>query len=93
MALADVVVPIIVGLVTNAIYDRLKKCLRPGRRIRFQFCIEGNLQKPIDAILETDDHEELWLALSALNRACEPGGFYEWDDLRQDWDLQVLQPG
>jgi hypothetical protein len=55
VVLTLVLAPILTGLITSALYDGLKRFLRPGRRTVFQFHVERENQSVIDARLETDD--------------------------------------
>lgn len=66
VVLTLVLVPILTGLATNALYDGLKRFLRPGRHTIFQSRVEREDGSSVDARLETDDPEALRHAIGAL---------------------------
>jgi hypothetical protein len=85
-------VPILTGLATNAIYDGLKRFLGQGRRTIFQFRIEREDGRDVDARLETDDPEVLRHAIQAFDRLAHPEQLNEWDDRERAWK-QLRQSG
>jgi hypothetical protein len=85
VVLTLVLAPILTGLITNALYDGLKRFLRPGRRTIFQFHVERENGPIVDARLETDDPEVLRQAISAFDRLVNPEQLNEWDEHEQTW--------
>ncbi|SRR6266498_2611926 len=77
--------PILTGLITNALYDGLKRFLRPGRHTIFQFRVEREDGRSADARLETDDPEVLRHAIGAFDRLVNPEQLNEWDEREQTW--------
>ncbi len=77
--------PILTGLITNALYDGLKRFLRPERRTIFQFHVERENGSVVNARLETDDPEVLRHAISAFDRLVNTSQLNEWNDLEQAW--------
>jgi hypothetical protein len=86
VAITVVLAPIVTGLITNALYDGLKRFLRPDRRTIFQFCIERERGSNVDARLETDDPEVLQHAIDSFDRLVNPGKLNEWNERDQTWD-------
>ena len=98
VALTLVLVPIVTGLATNAIYDALKRFLGRERRTIFQFHIERENGRKFDARLETDDPEVLRHAIEAFGRLSHSAPLNEWDERERTWKQfqqsgQVGQPG
>ncbi len=79
------VIPILTGLLANAIYGGLEPFLRKGRRTTFQFHVEREGGNVVDARLETDNPEALRNAIDSFDRLVNPGQLYEWDENQQDW--------
>ena len=92
VALTLVLVPILTGLATNAIYDGLKRFLGQGRRTIFQFRIEREDGRNVDARLESDDPEVLRHAIEAFDRLAHSEQLNEWDDRERTWK-QLQRPG
>jgi hypothetical protein len=59
VVLTLVLAPILTGLVTNALYDGLKRFLHPGKPTVFQFHVERENKDIVAARLETDDPDVL----------------------------------
>jgi predicted RNase H-like HicB family nuclease len=85
VVLTLVLVPILTGLVTNALYDGLKRFLRQGRRTIFQFRVEREDGSSVDARLETDDREVLRHAIEAFDRLVNPEQLNEWNERERTW--------
>jgi hypothetical protein len=85
VVLTLVLVPILTGLITNALYDGLKRFLRQGRSTIFQFRVEREGGSSIDARLETDDPEVLRHAIEAFDRLVNPEQLNEWDERERTW--------
>ena len=85
VVLTLVLAPILTGLVTNALYDGLKRFLRPGRHTIFQFHVKRENGTIVDARLETDDPEVLRHAIGAFERLVNPEQLNEWDEHEQIW--------
>ena len=92
VVLTFVLVPILTGLATNAIYDGLKRFIRRGSRTIFQFRIEREDERNVDARLETDDSEVLRHAIEAFDRLAHAEQLNEWDDRERAWK-QLQQSG
>jgi hypothetical protein len=92
VALTLVLVPIITGLVTNALYDGLKRFLGKGKSAIFQFRIEREDGSRVDARLETDDPEVLRDAIAAFDQLVNPEQLNEWDERERNWK-QLQQRG
>lgn len=84
--LTFVLAPILTGLITNALYDGLKRFLRPERRTIFQFHVEREDGSVVDARLETDDPEVLQHAIGAFDRLVDSNQLNEWDEHEQTWN-------
>ena len=85
VALTLVLAPILTGLITNTLYDGLKRFLRPGRRTIFQFRVERQDGRIVDARLETDEPDVLRHAIGAFDRLVYPEQLNEWDEREQTW--------
>jgi predicted RNase H-like HicB family nuclease len=92
VVLTLVLLPVLTGLATNAIYDGLKRFLGRGRRTIFQFRIEREDGRNFDARLETDDPEVLRHAIEAFDRLAHSEKLNEWDDRERTWK-QLQQSG
>lgn len=86
-----ILIPILTGLIANALYNGLQRFLRPGRPTTFQFHVERGDGNVVDARLETDDPEALRHAVAAFDRLMNPGQLNEWDQSEQTWK-QLQQP-
>jgi hypothetical protein len=81
-----ILAPIVTGLITNAIYDGLKRFLRGGERTIFQFRIEREDGSNVDARLETDDAEVLRHAIDAFDQLANADQLNEWNEDDQTWE-------
>ena len=86
VVLTLIVVPIVTGLITNALYDGLKRFLRRGQRTIFQFRVEREDGSSVDARLETDDPEVLRQAMGAFNQLVSADQLNEWNEDEQTWE-------
>lgn len=86
VVLTMIVAPIVTGLITNALYDSLKRFLRRGQRTIFQFRVEREDGSNIDASLETDDLEVLRHAIGAFNQLVNSDQLTEWNEDEQIWE-------
>ena len=77
--------PIVTGLITNTLYDGLKRFLRPGQHTIFQFRVERENGNIVDARLETDDPNVLRHAIDAFDRLVNPEQLNEWDEGERTW--------
>jgi hypothetical protein len=77
--------PILTGVVANALYDGLKRFLRPARHTIFQFRIERKDGTVADARLETDDPDALRHAIAAFDRITDHEQLNEWDENERAW--------
>lgn len=94
VVLTLVLVPILTGLVTNALYDALKRFLRQGRSTIFQFRVEREDGSRADARLETEDPEVLRHAIEAFGQLVNPEQLNEWDERERTWkQLQQWSEG
>jgi hypothetical protein len=72
-------------VITNALYDGLKRFLRPGKSTIFQFYVERKDKSEVTAWLETDDPDVLRHVISAFDRLVNPNQLNEWDEHEQMW--------
>jgi len=81
----QVVLPLAVGLAANALYDALRRFIRPERSTVFQFHVEhpGGV---VDARLETSDAATLRSALNAFDQLVNPDSvLLVWDEAIEQW--------
>jgi hypothetical protein len=86
VVLTLIAAPIITGLITNALYDGLKRFLRRGQRTSFQFRVEREDGTGVEARLETDDPEVLRHAIGAFNQLINADQLNEWNEDEQTWE-------
>lgn len=87
LVLNQVVLPTFDGVLGAALYDAMKRFLRPGREGRrtvFHFEIERP-QRTVKAYLETDDSEVLKRAIDTFGQLAQQGGIMEWDAGSEGW--------
>jgi hypothetical protein len=94
LSVTYVVLPVVTGLIAEAVFDRLTRSLKTGQRTAFRFCVLRDDGTVIDARVDTDDRETLRRALRAIDRLVNPKQLYEWDDREHDWvpGLRLPQP-
>jgi hypothetical protein len=79
-----VVASVAIGVASNAIYDALKRFLRPGKPTIFHFHVEEG-DRLIDARLETDDVNVLQNAVAAFEQVVASPKVVVWDDEDGRW--------
>lgn len=75
---------LVLGVVGNAVYDALKRFVRRGKATVFHFHIE-EVDRVVDARLETDDAEALDRAISSFDQLANPAKLFVWSDEERKW--------
>jgi hypothetical protein len=79
-----IVLPIGLNLLSNALYDGLKRFVRQERPTVFHFRIQRG-DEAVDARLETADADVLMRALGAFEQLAGPPPLLVWDDDQSQW--------
>jgi hypothetical protein len=83
-AVVDLVAPILTGVVANAVYDALRRFLRPNQPTIFHFHVEQD-GDVVDARLETENAEALHSAIDAFDQLVNPERPFFWDNDEGRW--------
>jgi hypothetical protein len=79
-----VVWPLAISVIGSALYEALKRFVRPDKPTIFQFRVERE-GSAVDARLETDDEEALHNAIEAFDQLINPGELLVWDEELGRW--------
>ena len=86
VAVTFVIAPILAGLAANALYDGLKRFLRPKKPTIFQFRVENADGTSANARVETDNAEVLKRAIDSFDQIAARQHLSEWNEAKGAWE-------